>query len=314
MTLTWEEAAAAAAHTILEWNVPKRTSAGETEGVIATYLDAMRDTKVYAQLGFTIIGAEALHRYTRVTAGFNHADTMKSVLAVVVMKQYDYGPQNILWGGAEGIALRMHDKLARIQHLMERGTEGANEPLSDSWLDLVGYAIVAVMLANGTFESPMMADLQEQVAVEPPSAYAQQGVHAPLGGHMNAVPPTEGDVWAELAADADIAAALAEFTDPIEPLHGAGPDTVRHYAIRTGGHVVVRPHFANASTTIEVSDGVGGSIFIEARRDGACVISTQGTTIAVDGDHMAVILAMLLGAAETALRWRNTNFTAEVPR
>jgi hypothetical protein len=71
---------------------------------------------------------------------------------VLVKKQSDYGPKNIAMapGGAlNGLRVRMHDKLSRINHLIESGVTPENESLKDSFLDLANYSIIAMMVLDG---------------------------------------------------------------------------------------------------------------------------------------------------------------------
>lgn len=70
---------------------------------------------------------------------------------LLVSKQHDYGHQNILMFGHTGIAIRMCDKIARLFTLTESEAEAQNESIVDSWRDLVGYAVIALMLWNDTF-------------------------------------------------------------------------------------------------------------------------------------------------------------------
>jgi len=76
------------------------------------------------------------------------ADAMGRLL---ISKQHDYGHGNILMFGHTGIAIRMCDKIARLFTLTESDAEAQNESLIDSWRDLVGYAVIALMLWNNTF-------------------------------------------------------------------------------------------------------------------------------------------------------------------
>ncbi len=76
---------------------------------------------------------------------FQHA---KSVL---LQKHKDYGPKNIAGapgGPLNGLRVRMWDKLARINHLIESGVEPENESLKDSFLDLANYAIIAMLVLD----------------------------------------------------------------------------------------------------------------------------------------------------------------------
>ena len=70
---------------------------------------------------------------------------------VLLTKHKDYGPKNIAFapGGAlNGLRVRMHDKLSRINHLMDTGAEPENESLKDSFLDLANYAIIAMLVLD----------------------------------------------------------------------------------------------------------------------------------------------------------------------
>lgn len=71
---------------------------------------------------------------------------------VLLTKHKDYGPKNIAYapGGAlNGLRVRMHDKLSRINHLMDTGATPENESLKDSFLDLANYAIIAMLVLDG---------------------------------------------------------------------------------------------------------------------------------------------------------------------
>jgi hypothetical protein len=71
---------------------------------------------------------------------------------VLVKKQSDYGPKNISMspgGPLNGLRVRMHDKLSRINNLIDSGVEPENESLADSFLDLANYSIIAMMVIEG---------------------------------------------------------------------------------------------------------------------------------------------------------------------
>lgn len=68
---------------------------------------------------------------------------------VLLQKHKDYGPLNISLspgGPLNGLRVRMHDKLARINHLIESGKTPENEALIDSFLDLANYAVIAQLV------------------------------------------------------------------------------------------------------------------------------------------------------------------------
>ena len=83
------------------------------------------------------------------------------VANLVISKQKDYGPRNILncpVGAENGIIVRLYDKLARVSHLIEKGKIPQNEALEDTWKDIIGYGLVALMVRRNVFELPLKED------------------------------------------------------------------------------------------------------------------------------------------------------------
>jgi len=74
------------------------------------------------------------------------------MIGMLIRKHKDYGPKNIAnspGGALNGLRVRMHDKLARINHLIDSGVKPENESLHDSFLDLANYAIIAQLVIRG---------------------------------------------------------------------------------------------------------------------------------------------------------------------
>lgn len=67
-------------------------------------------------------------------------------------KQHDYGHGNINAFGLTGLAVRICDKIARYSNLQGRDNAVHGEALEDTLLDMVGYAVLAKMVSNGTFQ------------------------------------------------------------------------------------------------------------------------------------------------------------------
>lgn len=70
---------------------------------------------------------------------------------ILLRKHNDYGPKNIAQspGGAlNGLRVRMWDKIARINNLMDSGVSPSNESLRDSFLDLMNYAAIAQLVID----------------------------------------------------------------------------------------------------------------------------------------------------------------------
>ena len=70
---------------------------------------------------------------------------------LVVDKQKDYGQENILAFGDKGIIVRLWDKASRLKNLVWNGRSPKNESITDTYRDIAGYAIIAIMLERGWF-------------------------------------------------------------------------------------------------------------------------------------------------------------------
>ncbi len=71
---------------------------------------------------------------------------------LLLKKHKDYGPRNISMspGGAlNGLRVRIWDKVARINNLLDSGAKPQNESLEDSFKDLANYSIIALMVLKG---------------------------------------------------------------------------------------------------------------------------------------------------------------------
>lgn len=78
-----------------------------------------------------------------------------SNIALLVRKQKDYGPKNISnapGGPLNGLRVRMFDKLARINNLIETGATPENESLRDSFMDIANYATIALMVLDNKWD------------------------------------------------------------------------------------------------------------------------------------------------------------------
>lgn len=84
--------------------------------------------------------------------------TAAQIAELCVSKQHDYGHGNILAFGEYGVLVRCSDKLERLKNLLKRGVEPENESVIDTWRDLCGYAILALMLRDGTFTLPLKGE------------------------------------------------------------------------------------------------------------------------------------------------------------
>jgi hypothetical protein len=77
------------------------------------------------------------------------------IARTIIRKQRDYGKNNILAFGEFGVLVRENDKIERLKNLVQNNRTAENESVGDTWLDVGGYAVIAIMLLNGTFTLPM---------------------------------------------------------------------------------------------------------------------------------------------------------------
>ena len=70
---------------------------------------------------------------------------------LLIRKHHDYGPKNIAHspgGPLNGLRVRMWDMVARINNLLDSGVNPSNESLRDSFVDLLNYSAIALMVLD----------------------------------------------------------------------------------------------------------------------------------------------------------------------
>lgn len=79
-------------------------------------------------------------------------ETYDELAELLLKKHHDYGPRNISdspGGPINGLRVRMHDKLARINNLIDNNRHPENESLEDSFKDMANYAIIGLLVMRG---------------------------------------------------------------------------------------------------------------------------------------------------------------------
>ncbi len=85
----------------------------------------------------------------------NVAQTFQELVDLLLSKHKDYGPKNISdspGGPVNGLRVRMHDKLARINNLVDSGKDPKHESLEDSFKDMANYAIIGLLVLRGEWD------------------------------------------------------------------------------------------------------------------------------------------------------------------
>lgn len=83
-------------------------------------------------------------------------EVMRELGDLLISKHRDYGPKNISQspgGPLNGLRVRMHDKTARINNLVDKGLTAENEPLEDSFKDLANYGVIALLVLRGKWDT-----------------------------------------------------------------------------------------------------------------------------------------------------------------
>lgn len=106
---------------------------------------------------FNIHQAPGIHPENAISSA-SAAGTLESwmlredITSTLVRKQSDYGHHNIARFGRQGLVVRCHDKVARLKNLhLARSGKAANESLTDTYVDIIGYSAIGMMWERGWF-------------------------------------------------------------------------------------------------------------------------------------------------------------------
>lgn len=87
----------------------------------------------------------------------HHPVSLEELHETLVRKQRDYGHQNIARFGRQGLLIRVHDKIARLENLSTfASTDTPNfESIQDTVMDIAGYSTIGMMWEKRTFLLPL---------------------------------------------------------------------------------------------------------------------------------------------------------------
>lgn len=87
-------------------------------------------------------------------------NTFAEALDLLETKHHDYGPHNVgrsPGGPMLGLAVRLHDKVARLAHLLDGARTGVvaphHESIRDTFIDIMNYGAIGVMVHDGKWPS-----------------------------------------------------------------------------------------------------------------------------------------------------------------
>ena len=88
------------------------------------------------------------------------------LLQILYKKHEDYGPLNIAGapgGPMNGLRVRMYDKLARLNNLIDTGDTPNYESIEDTLIDLANYAIIGLLVQRGQWKGVTNEPIVEKV-------------------------------------------------------------------------------------------------------------------------------------------------------
>jgi len=78
-----------------------------------------------------------------------------SAIELLIKKHNDYGPKNISdapGGPLNGLAVRLHDKVARLNNLTSHNKKPSNETLEDTFVDILNYAVIGLLVLKDKWD------------------------------------------------------------------------------------------------------------------------------------------------------------------
>jgi hypothetical protein len=96
--------------------------------------------------------------------GHSPTPTAQSVYPLLRSKMDDYGYDNIQRFGRDGLLVRLHDKIARLENLANlrattsMGTDASHpnhESVDDTLRDLIGYCLIGCLVEAGNWTLPL---------------------------------------------------------------------------------------------------------------------------------------------------------------
>ena len=87
---------------------------------------------------------------------FEAAIIARKAIELLVQKHDDYGSTNISdapGGALNGLSVRLHDKVARLNNLLSNHKKPKNETIEDTFIDILNYALIALLVLDGKWDT-----------------------------------------------------------------------------------------------------------------------------------------------------------------
>jgi hypothetical protein len=157
---TWNEACAQALAELRQMNkvVPmEETESRSFKNINDILGEYVRSTDRHSTVAVAVMTRAAVIAI-RTLGVLGHPIDYDDLHNLLCRKQHDYGHQNIDNFGMVGVAVRICDKIARADNLLKRDKNAVkDETIVDTYTDIIGYAVIALMLDAGTFRLELEA-------------------------------------------------------------------------------------------------------------------------------------------------------------
>lgn len=152
---TWNQASLSALENIFGLVIrSKDETASRVRSTLDEFIRSLYDRpggNERAMAWFGCIGADAI----ATASSRNITLTVAEVHEILIRKQRDYGPENIRRFGRQGLMIRLHDKVARLENLDGGGRGPENESIIDTFIDIIGYCAIGIMWERNEFLLPL---------------------------------------------------------------------------------------------------------------------------------------------------------------
>lgn len=121
---------------------------------LSNYIDKNRGRDAYGHIIRTSADKESLPR-NPTQFEEDVRIVYDELMSILLAKHKDYGARNIAdapGGALNGLRVRIHDKIARINNLIDKNREPKYESLEDSFRDLANYAIIALLVLRDKWD------------------------------------------------------------------------------------------------------------------------------------------------------------------
>lgn len=106
-----------------------------------------------------LYGVKAVVTMMRLTDTTNPCWWFEGLGQMLLDKNRAYGKDNILVHGADGVRVRLDDKIARFMNLYQNRVSVGDETLVDTVKDTIGYTVVGLMLERDWWGLPYRSEL-----------------------------------------------------------------------------------------------------------------------------------------------------------